>query len=60
MHAYRVGFTGALTSILLIASGIALLGAIAAFALIRSRDFVSSDAPGTEGQGAPEPAAAAV
>jgi EmrB/QacA subfamily drug resistance transporter len=59
MHAYRVGFTGALTSILVIASGIALLGAIAAFSLIRSRDFVSSDEPGAEGHGAPEPAPAA-
>ncbi len=59
LHAYRVGFTGALTSILLIASGIALLGAIAAFALIRSRDFVSSYEPGGDGEGQAEPAAAA-
>ncbi len=42
IEAYRVGFTGALTSILLIAAGIAFLGSIAAFALIRSRDFVGS------------------
>jgi EmrB/QacA subfamily drug resistance transporter len=44
IHAYRVGFTGALTSILYIAAGIAFLGAIAAFALIRTSDFVSSQA----------------
>ncbi|HEY2200755.1 MAG TPA: hypothetical protein VGH56_02620, partial [Solirubrobacteraceae bacterium] len=58
IHAYRVGFTGALTTILLIASGIALLGAIAAFALIRSRDFVSSDEPGSEGAAQPATVAA--
>jgi EmrB/QacA subfamily drug resistance transporter len=58
IHAYRVGFTGALTSILLIASGIALLGAIAAFALIRSRDFVASYEPGTEGEAQPATVAA--
>jgi len=53
IHAYRVGFTGALTSILLIASAIALLGAIAAFALIRSSDFVASYEPGAESEPAP-------
>jgi EmrB/QacA subfamily drug resistance transporter len=58
IHAYRVGFTGALTSILLIASGIALLGAIAAFALIRSRDFVASYGPGAEGEAQPATVAA--
>jgi EmrB/QacA subfamily drug resistance transporter len=49
-HAYHVGFTGALSSILLIASAIALCGAAFAFALVRSSDFVSSAAPA----GAPE------
>jgi EmrB/QacA subfamily drug resistance transporter len=53
LHAYRVGFTGALTSILLIAAGIAFLGAIAAFVLIRSRDFVTSYEPDAEGEAAP-------
>jgi predicted MFS family arabinose efflux permease len=59
LHAYRVGFTGAMTTILLIASGIALLGAIAAFSLIRSRDFVSSEEPGAEGEAQPAAVAAA-
>ena len=58
LHAYSVGFTGALTSILLIAAGIAFLGAIAAFALIRSRDFVASQEPGAEGEAEPTPVAA--
>ena len=58
LHAYRVGFTGALTSILLIASAIALLGSIAAFTLIRSRDFVASQAPGAEGEAEPATVAA--
>ena len=44
-HAYRVGFTDALTSILIIASLIALAGSAAGYALVRSRDFVVSGAP---------------
>jgi EmrB/QacA subfamily drug resistance transporter len=55
-HAYRVGFTGALSTILLIASVIALCGGVLAFALVRSRDFVSSAAPAD----APEAVAAEV
>jgi EmrB/QacA subfamily drug resistance transporter len=47
-HAYRVGFTEAFSTILLIATAIALIGAVLAFALIRSRDFVSSTAPAAE------------
>ncbi len=45
-HAYRVGFTGALTTILEIGGGIALLGALAGFALVRQRDFVNTRSPG--------------
>ena len=52
-HAYRVGFTGALSAILLIACVIALCGAVGAFALVRSSDFVSSAQPA----GAPAAAA---
>jgi hypothetical protein len=44
-HAYRVGFTSALTEILLIASAIAFAGALLGFALVRARDFVSQTAP---------------
>jgi EmrB/QacA subfamily drug resistance transporter len=50
-HAYRVGFTGALTNILEIAAGIALVGALLAFVLVRSRDFVTQGAP----EGAEQP-----
>ena len=53
-HAYRVGFTGALTNILLVASAVAISGAALAFALVRSRDFVTAGQPA----GAPEPAPA--
>ena len=42
-HAYRAGFTSAFTSILMIAAAVALLGALFAFALVRSRDFVASE-----------------
>jgi EmrB/QacA subfamily drug resistance transporter len=49
-HAYRVGFTASLTSILLIASAIAVCGALLGFALVRSSDFVASEQPA----GAPE------
>jgi EmrB/QacA subfamily drug resistance transporter len=41
-HAYRVGFTEAFTTILVIAAAVAFVGAVFAFALVRSRDFVSS------------------
>jgi predicted MFS family arabinose efflux permease len=47
-HAYRVGFTDALTTILLVASAIAFLGAICGLALVRSRDFVTAHAPGED------------
>jgi EmrB/QacA subfamily drug resistance transporter len=57
LHAYRVGFVDALTSILLIAAAVALVGSIAALALIRSRDFVASHASDAEGEAAPSMAA---
>jgi len=41
-HSYRVGFTQAFTSILMIGAAIAFAGAVAGFALVRSRDFVAS------------------
>jgi EmrB/QacA subfamily drug resistance transporter len=44
-HATRGEFVGAFTTILDIAALIAFVGAIGAFALIRSRDFVASHAP---------------
>jgi EmrB/QacA subfamily drug resistance transporter len=40
-HAYRVGFTNAFTTIATIAAMVALVGAVLAFVLVRSRDFVS-------------------
>jgi hypothetical protein len=49
LHSYRVGFTGAFTSILEIAVVIAAVGAVFALLLVRSRDFVTSE----EGTGAP-------
>ncbi|MCW3030234.1 MAG: transporter, partial [Solirubrobacterales bacterium] len=60
MHAYRVGFTDALTSILIIAACVALVGSIFAFVLVRGRDFVvTADEPSGEGEGDPAPAVAA-
>lgn len=59
-HAYRVGFTDAFTSILIIAGTIAFVGALCAFALVRSRDFVTSGDEGGAQQGAPAEVAAAV
>jgi EmrB/QacA subfamily drug resistance transporter len=50
--AYRVGFTDAFTSILTIAASIALIGAVLAFALVRSRDFVASQQPEGAGEAA--------
>ncbi len=55
-HSYRVGFTGAFTTIALIAAMLALVGAGLAFVLVRSRDFVSAgESPAAQ---APEPVAA--
>jgi EmrB/QacA subfamily drug resistance transporter len=55
-HSYRVGFTEAFTSILIIAAAVALAGALLAFLLVRSRDFVSSDQP-ADAHEAPAPKA---
>jgi EmrB/QacA subfamily drug resistance transporter len=52
-HAYRVGFVESLTTILLIAVGIALCGALLAFVLVRSRDFVAAEAPADSREAAP-------
>jgi EmrB/QacA subfamily drug resistance transporter len=51
IESYRVGFTGAFTDILIVAGTLALVGSVLAFALVRSRDFISSGA----GRGAPQP-----
>ncbi len=55
-HSYRVGFTGAFTTIALIAAIVALTGAVLAFALVRGRDFVVSG----RAHGAPEAEPASV
>ncbi len=58
MHSYRVGFTEAFSSILIIAACVALAGSVFAFVLVRSSDFVAPHVPAeSEGQGG-EPAAA--
>ncbi len=55
-HAFHAAFTGALHDILLIAAGVALLGALAGLALVRQRDFVAAHAPAPAAASA-EPAA---
>ena len=47
VHSYRVGFTGAFTTIATIAALVAIVGGVLAFVLVRSRDFVSSGQPPT-------------
>jgi hypothetical protein len=54
-HAYRIGFTGALTEILLIGAAVAFAGSLLALALVRTRDFVAS--PEAAGSPLAEPAA---
>ncbi len=54
-HSFRVGFTDAFTSVLVIGAVIAFVGAVLAFALVRSRDFVVSHQPDTQEAGAAEP-----
>ncbi len=57
-HAYKVGFTDAFTTIALIAAGIALIGSVLAFVLVRSKDFVSSGQAPTVQEHEPVAAAA--
>jgi EmrB/QacA subfamily drug resistance transporter len=54
-HSYRVGFTDAFTRVLSIAAAVALVGAALAFALVRSRDFVTSAEPAAQDASVPEP-----
>jgi EmrB/QacA subfamily drug resistance transporter len=44
-HAYRTGFIEAFTTILAVAAAIAFAGAVCAFLLVRSRDFVTAAQP---------------
>jgi len=55
-HVYRVAFTSAFTSILIIAAVLALIGAVLAVVLVRPQDFVASAPEGVE---AAEPVGAA-
>ncbi len=45
LDAYRVGFTSTFNHLMLIATAIALVGSIAAYALVRQRDFVATHGP---------------
>jgi EmrB/QacA subfamily drug resistance transporter len=49
-HASKAAFVGAFTNILQIAAAVAFVGAIGAFALVRSSDFVASHAPTGAGE----------
>ena len=53
-HAYRVAFTDAFTSILLIAAGVAFVGAVAGFGLVRTKDFVTTGPPASPAASPPE------
>jgi EmrB/QacA subfamily drug resistance transporter len=57
-HAYRVGFTDSLTTLLQIGTVIAVFGAVAAFALVRGRDFVGVQHPVSAPEAAPVEATA--
>jgi hypothetical protein len=58
VHAYRIGFTGAFTDILIVAGTLALVGSVLAFLLVRTRDFVSSTGQPPEVEEGREPAGA--
>ncbi len=45
LHAYRIGFSSALSDVLLIGAVVALIGSVASYVLVRQRDFVSLHAP---------------
>jgi EmrB/QacA subfamily drug resistance transporter len=56
-NSHRAAFVGAFDNILEIAAAVAFAGAIAGFALVRSKDFIASQAPtGAVEQGVPESA----
>jgi hypothetical protein len=57
-HAYRTGFTGALSEILVIGAVVALIGALLGYALVRKRDIVAMGPEAAEGAPAAAPAAA--
>jgi EmrB/QacA subfamily drug resistance transporter len=48
LQAYRVGFSGTLNHLMVIGAVIAFVGSLAAFLLVRQRDFVPSYAPPAE------------
>ena len=56
LNAYHVGFASTLDHLMAIGAIIAFIGSVAAFALIRQRDFVVSGPPGPPDQPAGEPA----
>jgi EmrB/QacA subfamily drug resistance transporter len=53
LHAYHIGFSTSLNHLMTIGGVVALVGAVAAFALVRQRDFVVPGAPGGAGTGSP-------
>jgi EmrB/QacA subfamily drug resistance transporter len=50
LSAYRVGFAGAIDHLMIIATVVALIGAIGAFTLVRQKDFVPSYTPAAADQ----------
>jgi EmrB/QacA subfamily drug resistance transporter len=58
VHAARVAFVSGMNEILLVAGIGALIAAVAAFALIRGRDFVAQSAPSARPETPAEPGAA--
>jgi EmrB/QacA subfamily drug resistance transporter len=49
LHAYQVGFTSTFNHLMVISAVVALIGSVAAFALVRQRDFVAAQAPAAAG-----------
>jgi len=62
LHAYQVGFTSTFNHLLIISTVVAFAGSVAAFALVRQRDFVINQAfgpPGAAPTGGPRSGATA-
>ncbi|MHB1712574.1 MAG: MFS transporter [Acidimicrobiales bacterium] len=49
VNAYRIGFSATFDHLMIIAAAIAFAGSIAAFTLVRQRDFVMNEVPGSTG-----------
>jgi hypothetical protein len=54
LHAYRVGFSQTFNELMVIGAGVAIIGAVCTFALVRQKDFVYNEVGTPRGETAGE------